>query len=384
MDMRPTTAIIVLGQSLNKDKSPPATLRSRIQTTKALVEQHGQHDCLLVLCGGDPAGTGEPEAKIMQDMLHPTVPPTMLLLDVHSCTTVGNALHAVRLLKSQAVASSITSIKLVSSEFHLPRALYFFEAIFAHNGIKCPIAACPAPTPAPDSKAGGKGVNSKSLAQRVADEKRYIAKIDVMLADHFTRERETLAAAGVSAATIVNYGPAPPPPSARKGQALAELELVTKLAGKEITFIRHAQSLYNVYDKKKGGDAWLNTGLRDAALSPEGCKQAATLTSMPWFHQETPELLVASPLTRAIQTAAYGFGGRGIKLNVCNLIGEKIDAYSDQPRALPEVLADHPWIEHVAFTEVVPSRSKHCKAEGKRIADGKVFAMVGSKKNQKG
>jgi hypothetical protein len=405
----------------------------------------------MVLCGGDPAGTGVAESEVMQSMLDAEFaeigalpPPT--LLDTWSRTTVGNATFAARLLKQQhfhlsgvgadsslysQTSAQLTKVLLVSSEFHLPRAKYFFEAVFVHNGITCPITACPAPTPQPDSRKEG-GINSEPLARRIAGERRYLVKIDDQLERHFGWERETLEKAGVHSAEIATYGPARPLSAARNAQARHELESIplspisicrlkdasaaalqaqipanvfAKLVGKQVTFIRHAQSIYNIHE---GGGGWLNEGLRDAALSPEGCMQAASLANIPGLG--IPELLVSSPLTRAIQTAALGFGsgvGSGgsagggggaatagasttekcTKLTVCNLLGEKIDAYSDLPQPLAAVLANHAWVASPTmggFAEVAPSRSHHCKAEEKRVASGKLFTMVGDGKDRKG
>ena len=99
-----------------------------------------------------------------------------------SRTTVGNTLHAARLLDSRPWSDG-RDVLLVSSEFHLPRARYFFEAVFAQAGLASRIAARPAPTP-------------ETLAQRIAGELRFAAELDAQLEKHFGLERETLAAAG--------------------------------------------------------------------------------------------------------------------------------------------------------------------------------------------
>lgn len=65
---------------------------------------------------------------------------------------------------------------------------------------------------------------------------------------------------------------------------------------KEIRFVRHGESQYNVvYDKDKPDPL-----LWDAPLTDKGMKQACALTSS--FREDPPELSVTSPLTRAIQT----------------------------------------------------------------------------------
>ena len=62
-----TTAIVVLGQSLNPDGTAPATLTSRIRT--AAEQWHADPSAILICTGGDPAGVGSSEAEIMFDML---------------------------------------------------------------------------------------------------------------------------------------------------------------------------------------------------------------------------------------------------------------------------------------------------------------------------
>jgi hypothetical protein len=132
----------------------------------------------MVLCGGDPAATGVAESEVMKSMLDVEfarlgVASPTTLLDVWSRTTVGNALHAARLLKRRPGSDS-GDVLLVSSEFHLPRALYFFEAVFAHVGLARRIGARPALTPPPDAGgwASGCGINYQLRDARAADRRR--------------------------------------------------------------------------------------------------------------------------------------------------------------------------------------------------------------------
>ena len=104
---RATTTIIVLGQSLNPDRLAPATLRSRVRTTAALVASAARRDagCLLVLCSGDPATTGVAESEAMRRLLNAeftrlAITPPTTVLDLWPRNTVGNALHVARLLES--------------------------------------------------------------------------------------------------------------------------------------------------------------------------------------------------------------------------------------------------------------------------------------------
>lgn len=79
---------------------------------------------------------------------------------------------------------------------------------------------------------------------------------------------------------------------------------------------------------------------------------------------EPPKLLVSSPLTRAIQTAAIGFGGekcqKPLPLQILNLVSEKVDGWSDMPRDLPSVLRDLPEV-CMAFRSIEKCRSNCCQ-----------------------
>ena len=94
---------------------------------------------------------------------------------------MGNAVLCLPTLATAGVGT----IRLVSSEFHLPRARYFFESVLFAHGIKdIAVTAAPAPTPPP--LPGDVGINAKPLAARLADERRYVADASLarMLAHH--------------------------------------------------------------------------------------------------------------------------------------------------------------------------------------------------------
>lgn len=80
-------------------------------------------------------------------------------------------------------------------------------------------------------------------------------------------------------------------------------------------FIRHCEGEHNACRDSGGSSSYL---IADAMLSPKGEEQAATLASDSAFHDaETgkttlPELVVASPLRRTMQTALLGFGSADV------------------------------------------------------------------------
>lgn len=163
-------AIVVLGQSLNPDGSPPSTLLSRVRT--AAEEWRADPSALMVLSGGDPARTGISEAEIMLGLLreHIDVNMSRCVLEAKSNTTVGNAVLCLPTLEKEGVRR----VRLVSSEFHLPRARYLFEAVLvAHGMTAMDVIGVPVTTPPPLPT--DVGVNAKPLSARLTDEERYVS-----------------------------------------------------------------------------------------------------------------------------------------------------------------------------------------------------------------
>jgi broad specificity phosphatase PhoE len=74
---------------------------------------------------------------------------------------------------------------------------------------------------------------------------------------------------------------------------------------KTVYFVRHGESTANVRQETDPYDSATNPVYRDAPLTAYGVKQAKELDSITktW----NIELLVASPLTRALMTASYAF-----------------------------------------------------------------------------
>ena len=89
-------------------------------------------------------------------------------------------------------------------------------------------------------------------------------------------------------------------------------------------FIRHAQSLHNAAAETMVGDPML----RDAPLTDLGHEQARTLQGRMRDVRDI-ELVVISPLTRAIQTALYAFDGNPAPRLVMDTHREYLDHYCD-------------------------------------------------------
>lgn len=119
-------------------------------------------------------------------------------------------------------------------------------------------------------------------------------------------------------------------------------------AGKSIHLIRHGQSVFNAaFDSLTRIDPMIF----DAPLSPTGIEQATALR--PEVHSLGVELIVTSPLTRAIQTALHAFGRDHAPIRIESLHRERLEHSGDvgrSPKALrtefPDLAFDHlddPW-----------------------------------------
>jgi len=205
----PRRAIVVLGQSLNRDGTIPATLESRARTAADHWLEH--QDAVLVLTGGDPAKCGVSEALRMQQLveirLGRPVPPALLLLEEASRTTVGNAVYCKAMLRD----CKVDRIDLITSEFHLPRAAFLFDAVFMASDVGGyalpPVSRVPAATPPP--KATDTGINAECLAQRLRGEHRFAREGLAWMLDQHNPDRQR---------------PIPEPPAVRMAQVRTELD----------------------------------------------------------------------------------------------------------------------------------------------------------------
>ena len=76
---------------------------------------------------------------------------------------------------------------------------------------------------------------------------------------------------------------------------------------KIIHFVRHAEGHHNVAGKKDPVNGYLNPALIDAVLTVEGIEQCTTLASKAKDLTSSSQLVVVSPMNRAIQTAQLSF-----------------------------------------------------------------------------
>lgn len=115
-----------------------------------------------------------------------------------------------------------------------------------------------------------------------------------------------------------------------------------------VFLIRHGQSTFNAVHDETGIDPMLF----DAPLSPLGMVQVESarqqLAALP-----APDIILSSPLTRALQTAVGLFGGHTTPIEVSDLHHERLEDSCDvgrSPRVLagefPQLRFDHladPW-----------------------------------------
>jgi uncharacterized SAM-binding protein YcdF (DUF218 family) len=85
----------------------------------------------LLLSGGDPERRGTSEARRMAEVAAERgAPPSALLLEERSRTTVENVQLSLRLLRSRSLLEGLGTILLVSAEWHLARARYLVRRVF--------------------------------------------------------------------------------------------------------------------------------------------------------------------------------------------------------------------------------------------------------------
>jgi hypothetical protein len=204
--------VVVLGQSLNPDGTPPSTLTARIEAAATQWALHSE--IILLLTGGDPARTGQSEAKVMRDLLLPLgVADSSIILEEQSLNTLQNASYCFPILKEL----NVQEICLLSSEFHIPRAEYLFEAFFTYMASVgeplVTIQCLSAPTPPPRST--DVGINQLSLERRLATEKRFLR--EHVVRDFLPRH--------------IPHLPIPPLPPSRLEQAMQAVEHLIERQG---------------------------------------------------------------------------------------------------------------------------------------------------------
>jgi broad specificity phosphatase PhoE len=103
-----------------------------------------------------------------------------------------------------------------------------------------------------------------------------------------------------------------------------------------VDLVRHGQSTFNeAYERLKSDPMMF-----DARLTELGRQQVAETRAR--LLSRSYDLVVASPLTRAIETAVGIFGGRGIPIILEHLHRERLESSCDVGRAPPDLSVEFP------------------------------------------
>lgn len=106
-----------------------------------------------------------------------------------------------------------------------------------------------------------------------------------------------------------------------------------------VHLIRHGQSTYNA---ACAASPWAPPLIYDAPLSPRGENEVTALREQ--VAELGAELVVTSPLTRAIQTALGAFGGGPAPILVNALVRECVEACGDVGRSPKLLAAEFPML----------------------------------------
>ncbi len=115
---------------------------------------------------------------------------------------------------------------------------------------------------------------------------------------------------------------------------------------KSILLIRHGQSTFNAHYEKTGEDP----GHFDARLTELGEKQAAATRQL--LADEEIDLVMTTPLTRAIQTGLGIFGGRDLPFYITCRHRERLESSCDVGRTPAELKQEFPHLEFDHLDEI--------------------------------
>ncbi|GJE61818.1 histidine phosphatase family protein [Methylobacterium trifolii] len=136
-----------------------------------------------------------------------------------------------------------------------------------------------------------------------------------------------------------------------------------------IVCIRHGESTFNAAHRATGRDP----GHLDARLTPRGQGQARAARAA---HRDTPfELVVVSPLTRAIETSAILFGEHpsAPRVLVEVLHRECQESSCDVGRAASEIAAEFPHLDVGHLPEVWWHAQDGCAVDGYPVEPRPLF-----------
>lgn len=117
---------VLLGQSLKPDGSAPQVLLDRAHMAKKLLDEGTV--VKVIVSGADPAGVGHTEASLTAHVLTQVgVPLDAILQESQATTTAENAWFMLRW-----IPKNTGRVVIITSDFHMARATYIFQEVFAH------------------------------------------------------------------------------------------------------------------------------------------------------------------------------------------------------------------------------------------------------------
>lgn len=108
---------------------------------------------------------------------------------------------------------------------------------------------------------------------------------------------------------------------------------------KTIVLIRHGQSTFNEHYERTGEDP----GHFDARLTPLGQQQAAEARHL--LADQHFDVIISSPLTRALQTANLIFADRHVPVHVTCRHRERLESSCDVGRSPAHLKSDFPHLD---------------------------------------
>ena len=122
-------------------------------------------------------------------------------------------------------------------------------------------------------------------------------------------------------------------------------------APRMVLLVRHGEGTHNAATNRWGGENPTNT--IDPLLTEKGLSQASALAQDPKL--AAPNLIVVSPMSRAIQTAVAAFGqSPGCRIVLTPLHSERWSAPCDQGRPKSELVAQFPFVREWEEFDALP------------------------------
>ena len=126
---------VVLGAAVREDGRASRIMKQRLQAAKELMDRN--HDVIVILSGGQGGVEPKSEAECMYEtLLEMGADESRLLKETKSETTRENLRNSLKIIDD--FGGTDMPVALITSEFHLRRAMYIGKTLYADV---CPVAA---------------------------------------------------------------------------------------------------------------------------------------------------------------------------------------------------------------------------------------------------